>query len=348
MNELITKNLLQFYPMHRQLLDTGGIREKKPSNINLERWSTKKQLKLPKTKLPKTTLPITIAATVKEQPHQNDVICARGRTYWDHPGNRLYRKLISLAKNQYSKAPNRLSKSRIVTEIVSHIHDANGRFVKRTNRTGKDRWMECNLHFVREKVTQSLRDGLSFKYSSSTTRKRERKAQVQESFHSDIVRIVHSNSAVSQIIKDLKEEVELTNQTEWMESEVSDEKMMKLFDSANLNILETMKKDRSLVDQLHSLKSNETVPESNDQLFRPTSLSSTTMDSTISPPILLSQSRLSNTTSNAYSSSQITTLPAISINQYEINNKQKRSCDDMDLDLESTFMFLDDFTSSRF
>jgi hypothetical protein len=348
MNELISQNLPQFHPMHRQLLDTGGIRKKIPNNKNLESWSTKNQLKLPKTKLPKATLQITIAPTVKRQPHQNDVICARGRTYWDHPGNRLYRKLISLAKNQYSKAPNRLSKSLIVTEIISHIHDANGHFVKKTNRNGEDRWIECNLNFVREKVTQSLRDGLSFKYSSSTTRKRERKAQVQESFHSDIDRIVRSNAAVSQIIKDLKEKVELTNQTEWTESEVSDEKIMKLFDSANLNILETMKKDRSLVDQLHTLKTTETVPGSNDQDFRPTSLSSTTMDSTISPPILLSQSRLSNTTSNAYSTSQVTPLPAILINQYESINKQENSCDDMDLDLESPFMFLDDFTSSRF
>merc|ERR1712003_325442 len=87
----------------------------------------------------------------------------------------------------------------------------NGKFVKKVSHKGGHRWVECNTNFVREKVTQSLRDGLSFKYSSSTSRKRERKIQTREVFQTDIDRIVHSNHAVSKKIKDLQQKFELAN-----------------------------------------------------------------------------------------------------------------------------------------
>merc|ERR1712194_797751 len=129
----------------------------------------------------------------------------------------------------------------------------NGRFVKRTTRKGKVRWIECNLNFVREKITQSLRDGLSFKYSSSTTRKRQRKAQAQEILDGDIDRIVHSNIAISQKINNLKEMVEFANRHQ--DTEIT---FMQMFDAANLDILETMKKDKSMLDELNRVTNNET------------------------------------------------------------------------------------------
>merc|ERR1719373_1051614 len=117
MTSLISKNTFQVHPMHRQLINSGGIRKLTTIDSTHEQQQ-KVQLR--------NTLPKNTAKAVRHQPFQNDVICARGRTYWDHPGNQLYRKLISLAKNQYSKAPNRLGKSLIVSEIIRHIHQANG------------------------------------------------------------------------------------------------------------------------------------------------------------------------------------------------------------------------------
>eukprot|EP00536_Pseudo-nitzschia_multiseries_P009619 jgi/Psemu1/297303/fgenesh1_pm.272_\ len=208
--------------------------------------------------LTKTRFVFPLGLCLRTAPSCNDVVCARGRAYWDHPGNKIYRQCIALAKKSYCKAPNRLRKSIIVSEIVSAIYSSNGRFLKRVQGKGKGKgegWVECEENFIREKVTQSLRDGLSFKYSSSTTRKKQRKAKVQDIFYGDIDRIVHSNIAVSQKIEDLKKQVQWANGPHGTDNEihVSDETMMEIFDRANLDMLETIKKDRTMLEQLHRM-----------------------------------------------------------------------------------------------
>lgn len=346
--------------MHRQLINSGGIRKLLPGNNNNshERWSKPSQLQQ-ESQLTKALPPTTnTSATVRTQPSQNDVICARGRTYWDHPGNQLYRNLISLAKEQYSKAPNRLGKSLIVSEIIRHIHKANGRFMKKIRRKGGNLWVECSLNFVREKVTQSLRDGLSFKYSSSTMRKRQRKAQAQEIFDSDIDRIVHSNAAVSKKINDLKYKVEWINRHRGTESEgISDETMMEIFQKANLDILETMKKDQSMLDQLHRATNNKAGDGPNDKRTSSRFLSPPTQGSKArhrllshsksAPPTLLSQSYKTLFDTNKTQQINSSVLPpnstTVGMNQqFKNKNNDDSSCDDMDLDLESPSMFLDE------
>jgi len=354
MNSLVTINSFQFHRMHRQLLERGGNR-KLSDNTYQERWSKPSQQQIQQTKQPSTT---SIPA-VKLQPLQNDVICARGRKYWDHPGNRFYRKLISLAKKQYSEAPNRPLKTLIVTEIISHMHKNDERFVKEVSHKGGHKWIECSTFFVREKVTQSLRDGLSFKYSSSTSRKRERKIQTQEFFHADICRIVNSNTAVSQKIKDLQQKVDWTNRFYGTENDgVSDEVMLEIFLSANLDILETMKKDPSMLDELHLVKNSERAMKK-DNKFPTKRLSSRTIKSSIERPALglqsasgparlQSSSKLYNSAVHINdtfqrSSSLIQSMASATTSIEHTHDILDFSCDDMDLDLESRSMFLDDW-----
>ena len=342
MNILMQRNS---FPMHRQPEHCGGILKLLPEN----RTRTPQLTKLEPTRRITNT---GGRAEVRRRPFQNDVICARGRTYWDHPGNQFYRKLISLAKNQYSKAPNRLGKSLIVSEIIRHVHQADGRFVKKISRKGEEKeWIECNINFVREKVTQSLRDGLSFKYSSSTERKRQRKAQSQEVKQGDIDRIVHSNESVSRKIRHFKQKVEWVNRYRGSEDgkAFSDETILKIFERANLDILETMKKDPSMLEDMHRVMNNETVPKRNE------------MERTPSPPpkrlktftSVSLQPRPNDLDTNAVRTTKIDSrvVPFFRSSQTTLHNcshdKSKSddcSCDDMDLDLDSPFMFLDDIT----
>ena len=359
MNTLISRNSFQFHHMQRQLIDSGGIRKILPDS-NKKR----KALEQEETHLTKVQPKTTSTAADRRQPFQNDVICARGRTYWDHPGNQLYRKLISLAKSQYSKAPNRLGKSLIVSEIIRHIHQANGRFTKKVKRKGDEKWVECNLNFVREKVTQSLRDGLSFKYSSSTERKRQRKAQSQEIFHDDIDRIVQSNPSVSQKVDDFKQKVKWMNRYRNTEGEgVSDETVLKIFGAANLDILETMKKDPSMIDQLNRATSNGTQAKKKKNGKGSARSLSPPTNSLTSPLTMLLQSKsapqslLSTHPSNTltYVNNTIRIESSVSPNfrsgtEFHIRaqeNKNNNSSDHMDLDLESPFMFLDEITRRR-
>lgn len=360
MNTLISRNSPHIHLMHRQFTTCDGIR-KLPGNINCK--PTQSEAEEPE--LSKLQ-PRTIASTplVRCKPFQNDVICARGRTYWDHPGNQLYRKLISLAKNQYSKAPNRLGKSLIVSEIIRHIHQANGRFMKKVNRKGDEKWVECSVNFIREKVTQSLRDGLSFKYSSSTERKRQRKAQSQEIFHGDIDRIVHSNTTVSKKISDFKQKVSWMNRYRGTESEgVSDEAIMKIFEAANLDILETMKKQPSMLNQLRHVTKNESSSRTSGEEGLTRSISPVALGSTAAMTMTLqleseTQTLLpqppSNTSSDTNRFIQIdlsmsTPSPAFTNNiQYGKHDDMSNTyCDDMNLDLESPFMFLDEVNRYR-
>jgi hypothetical protein len=349
MNVLMQRNS---FPMHRQPEQCGGILKLLPGNKNRTQFQEENRL----TKLePTRRISITGAGVVRRHPFQNDVICARGRTYWDHPGNQFYRKLISLAKNQYSKARNRLGKSLIVSEIIRHIHQADGRFVKKVSRNGGDKWVECNINFVREKVTQSLRDGLAFKYSSSTERKRQRKAKSQEVKQGDIDRIVHSNKSVSRKIRHFKQKVEWVNQYRGNEDgkAFSDETILKIFETANLDILETMKKDPSMLEEMHRVMNNETVPKTNDMERSPSPLTESPRAFTSVSP----ESRPDEEDTNAARTTKIDspevapffrpsqmTLHSVS---HHMHKPGEYSCDDMELDLDSPFMFLDDITRHK-
>ena len=47
------------------------------------------------------------------EPAPTDVVCARGRQFWNHPGNRLYRKLVEASTQKYSQARNKMEKSQV-------------------------------------------------------------------------------------------------------------------------------------------------------------------------------------------------------------------------------------------
>lgn len=174
-------------------------------------------------------------------PGQNDVVCARGKSYWEHPGNQRYRTLIGAATERYSSTSNKLEKTLIVSEIVQAVQNRQGRFVKKEKKGGP--WVVVDEVFAREKVGQSLRDGLHDKYRSSTKAKKQRRACVSEKFNGDIDRVIHSNRQVSQQIEALSQEVQTNGAL------ASDFSIITLFSRANSDILETIKKDSSMLHQ---------------------------------------------------------------------------------------------------
>jgi hypothetical protein len=170
-----------------------------------------------------------------------DVVCARGKSYWGHPGNKLYRSLIAVATERYAATTSKLDKTMIVSGIVETIHRRNGMFVKKEKKAGP--WVEVDEVFAREKIGQSLRDGLHDKYRSATKAKKQRKEKVNERFNGDIDRLIHGNASVSKRIEELTKEVKKNG------SLASDYSIVTLFSRANSDILETIKKDSSMLDQ---------------------------------------------------------------------------------------------------
>jgi hypothetical protein len=182
-----------------------------------------------------------ISTSTSSMPGPFDVVCARGRQFFNHSGNRRYRELIGRATKTYATARNKMEKSLVVLNIIEQVHHANGRFIKREMKGGP--WVEADEIFAREKCTQSLRDGLSTKYRSATKAKRERRSQHDKQFHSEIDQIVRSNASVMRQIESLAHRISLLNSNR---PTLSDEAVMEFLTEANCNILETMKSDASM------------------------------------------------------------------------------------------------------
>ena len=206
-------------------------------------------------------------------PTSKHTICARGKTYWNHKGNVKYRQLIAAATTKYQFASTKLEKTNIVSDIVTALqHNGHGGLIKKDNSSiaptsssslltkkknikqnddNSSRWVICNIHFAREKVSQSLRDSLSSQYKSSTKTKKTRRMKVTEKINLDIDKAITSNKGVMSRINKLHTDLQIKNN-----SYASDYTVMNMFSLANLDILETIKKDANLLNQ-YQLATNE-------------------------------------------------------------------------------------------
>ena len=118
-----------------------------------------------------------------------DVICARGKQAYQHPGNRYFRSLVQAATEKYSLAASKLERTMIVSEIVDAVRRKGNGFV-RQNDSGE--WVECDEILAREKTGQLFRNSLGTKYKSSVKSKRKRRALNQPSIVETVQDILFS------------------------------------------------------------------------------------------------------------------------------------------------------------
>jgi len=176
------------------------------------------------------------------QPGPNDVVCARGKSFWDHKGNQKYRVLIAKSTEKYASTNNKLARTLIVSEIIEAIRTSGGRFVKKAGNGRDGLWTEVKEILAREKVGQSLRDGLSSKYSSATKAKKERRNRVCEKITDDITQVIQSNSFVAKRINELMDESQRCDSAD----DVLFENSLSQF---NVDILESIKQDACMLER---------------------------------------------------------------------------------------------------
>jgi hypothetical protein len=197
-------------------------------------------------------------------PGPKHIVCQRGKNYWDHEGNKMFRAIIAAAAPKYAKTTSKLDKSLMVSEIIQSIrlattsttktnttdadeeeHQQYSCFIKLDNSIG--RWVECDDLSVREKISQSLRDGLQGLYRSSTSAKLNRRKIANESIHTRMESVFHSNSSVSRIITQLSRDLERHEAAATLvRGTDSSQVCSMLMSRANLALLEAIKKDDSL------------------------------------------------------------------------------------------------------
>jgi hypothetical protein len=94
-----------------------------------------------------------------DHPSALDICCGRGKGRWNSPGNRRFKELVHDFLQQYSSAPSKAEKSRVVEAVVKAVQKMGGRFIKRDEANGK--WYEISPMESRSKVAHAIRDHLA-------------------------------------------------------------------------------------------------------------------------------------------------------------------------------------------
>jgi hypothetical protein len=176
-------------------------------------------------------------------PGPGDVICARGKEAKNHEGNKRYKATVHKALKMYEKTSCKYEKTMIVSDIMEAIRRGSpgGGFVKQESGI----WYEVGDHLAREKIGQGLRDSLAHMYKSSTKAKRRRRKVVSAGIADNVDSLVQSNKHVSSRIGKLSKDIEQRGEA------APDVFLSFMFTQANSDILEVLKKDRSLVSKFN-------------------------------------------------------------------------------------------------
>lgn len=190
-------------------------------------------------------------------PGHFDVICARGKEAWNHPGNIHFRSLVEKTVERYEQTTSRCHRTAIVTEIVESIRRKGNGFVKQENN---GEWIEVSSVLAREKVEQMMRNALSCTYKSSFTNKKRRRRAMHFRKAESLHKVVQSNRKVEQSMKTLKETTE-----NLAEKKLSDDEILKVFNQNTSQMLGFLKSDRNLVKRFHDAEVEAESGSSSDE-----------------------------------------------------------------------------------
>ena len=90
------------------------------------------------------------------QPRDIDVLCGRGRGFWGHDGNLLWRDVLLANHERYHNADTRAERSRIVASIVDDVRANGTLFVQHSEIDNC--FFDIGNCKAREKTGQALRD----------------------------------------------------------------------------------------------------------------------------------------------------------------------------------------------
>mmetsp|Transcript_19426 Transcript_19426/g.32262 ORF Transcript_19426/g.32262 Transcript_19426/m.32262 type:complete len:658 (-) Transcript_19426:17-1990(-) len=89
-------------------------------------------------------------------PREHDVLCGRGRLFFEHSGNRRFRTIIEQWLSKYSSADTKSEKTCFVRMVVNEIASKGGRFLKLEKSNSM--WYEGDSVCAKSKVGHAFRD----------------------------------------------------------------------------------------------------------------------------------------------------------------------------------------------
>lgn len=118
-------------------------------------------------------------STVPVAPTLDDILCGRGKTCFEHEGNRRFRLVLLEHIPKYIEAPTRKLKTVVVRAILQQLMGVGARFLKRSS---KGYWYDSGLRGAKQKVGHSLRDASTDRIKSiSKMQQQKARASYQRS-----------------------------------------------------------------------------------------------------------------------------------------------------------------------
>lgn len=169
-------------------------------------------------------------------PGPNDVICARGKTVWNHVGNKRFRAIVDKYCDQYKNVSSKYERSIIVTEIVNAVRAQGNGFVRFDEANGE--WVEAGNMAAREKVGQYFRSILGYK--SSFQLKKDRLKVLSKRNSDKVWQVVTASQDVRQAMDNMH------NQHRQVKP-LTDKEALAMFSRNNIAMLQLIKSDDSLL-----------------------------------------------------------------------------------------------------
>jgi len=132
----------------------------------------------------------------KEEINRHDVLLGRSQLSAKHTGNIAFRALVDSRLRLYKDATSKSSKTHIVVMLTNCVYEASGRFLFPEDHT-LNLWAEVDRRYAREKVGNSLRDGVRMANSGKKRTSSGYDATYCESAHfaSIVLGIAHAISS---------------------------------------------------------------------------------------------------------------------------------------------------------
>jgi hypothetical protein len=84
-----------------------------------------------------------------------DILCGRDKITHSHVGNKRFRNIVMMHREDYQTATSREAKSKITFAVVAMIRQSGGRFLKQDEESGA--WKNVGDEYARDKVSHALR-----------------------------------------------------------------------------------------------------------------------------------------------------------------------------------------------
>lgn len=152
-----------------------------------------------------------------DAPTNLDILCGRGRAYFNYDGNVRFRMIIRSHMDSYKSCRSRTDKTVFIRKITRDLLQNGSRFLKRMSKnqaTEEPLWSVMNFKYGAEKVGHALRNACNDKLHGKTEKRYFRRRSIQ-SENSEDDSICSGNSGLRKDLSTMSEHLSSSACNRW-------------------------------------------------------------------------------------------------------------------------------------